>query len=95
MYRNGRAVSVEDAEGVSDGEDNEQMNPRVHAGCNHLGSVTTAGSVTGAVFFLVICLEFATYMFVLAQFLHAFPRFQCLQTGALGSATPLACFFAP
>ena len=64
MCGNGRAVSVVDAEGVSKGEDDNQMNPKVWAGRNHLGSVTTACSGTGAVFHLVTHLALATYMFV-------------------------------
>ena len=66
-------VSVAIAEGVSEGQEVDQMKPCVHAGSNHLVSGTTARGSTGAVLCLMLCLAFATHMFVLARFCCTLP----------------------
>ena len=67
----GRAFSVAVAEGMSEGQEVDQMNPRVHAGCNHLVLVNTDGGGIGAVFGSMTCLAFAAHMLVPACLHHA------------------------
>ena len=66
-------VSVAIAEGVSEGQEVDQMKPHIHAGSNHLASGTTTGGSTGAVLCLILCLAFATHMFVPAHFCCTLP----------------------
>ena len=91
-HGNDGAVSVEDAEGVSDGEDVDQMKPQVHAGCNHLGSITAAGRCTGAVLHLMTCPTLATYVFVLTCFCCALPQVPFFADWCVGISNVLGTF---
>jgi len=70
----GSTVYVAVAEGVSEGQEVNQMKPHVHARHNHLASGTTAGGGTGTVLCLMSCLAFATHVFVLTCICCALPH---------------------
>jgi len=89
----GRVVSVAVVEGVSEGQEVDQMKPHVHARRNHLASGTTSRGGTSAVLCLMLCLAFATHMFVPACFCHTLPCVPALQIGASELTMFLVCLF--